>query len=934
MKQAFFLLFVLFVNAQIHLDIEANFDSDAEILKVNQTITYQNLTTKKQTKLYLNDWNYGYSSHSTPFAERFSDEFVRNFHLSKKSERSQTNIHLIKTDKQVISWQRLPKQEDIIEILLTEALEPNQTISLTLAYDLKLPHKKFTGYGADKKTTYYFKNSFITPAKVFEDDFLKHSFLNIDDNASDFFDVNFTLKHPDNFFVFSELLIQKTEQLKGQTQTQLAAKNKNDIPLILSKQKNFLLHKNAQMEVLYNFDDKRLNVIQKALLVDKIVTYVDSLLGKYPNERLLVSQEDYNKNPFYGLNQLPGFLRPFSDEFVFEIKFLKTYLNAYFKSSMRINQREDNWLFDAIQIYCLKEYIKQFYPDEKILGKLSKIKLIKGYHLSKLNFNDQYNYYFLLMARRNQDQAIGENKENLLKFNEQIAGKYRAGLSLKYLDEFLGQQLVSRSLKDFYALATTKDANENDFRAVISSKTNEDLSWFFDEIVNSRTVIDFKVKKITTKDNELHVYLKNKTQIEAPIPLYTLKNQEIVSKDWITFKTDTVITYQNASFDKVAVNYQYEAPEYNQRDNIKSVKKGLFKNRPFKALLFKDLESPYVNQALLIPSFSYNAYNGISLGLRAHNKTFLDKPFRYVINPEYGFGSQDINGGFGFEYNQINRDSNWFNHSYFLSGRMANFAEDAKFYRFSPAAIFRWRNPDFRKNHSQSILARYIMIKREASDFVEVTDQTENYSLLNLRYTNFYDELKSRKSFFTDLQLADIFGKLSVQAQYRKLYSDSRLLSLRFFAGSFLYRNTTSEFFSFGLDRPTDYLFDYNFLGVSETTGLLSQQFVMAEGGLKSFLNTRFANQWMTTFNASFSIWNWIEAYGDIGFLKNQGNQAQFVYDSGIRLNFLPDFFELYFPIYSSNGWEIKQNNYQERIRFVITLEPSRLLGLFTRKWF
>ena len=56
--------------------------------------------------------------------------------------------------------------------------------------------------------------------------------------------------------------------------------------------------------------------------------------------------------------------------------------------------------------------------------------------------------------------------------------------------------------------------------------------------------------------------------------------------------------------------------------------------------------------------------------------------------------------------------------------------------------------------------------------------------------------------------------------------------------------------------------------------------------------------------------------------------------DSGIRLNLVTDYFELYFPVYSNRGWEIAQDNYGERIRFIVTISPRTLTGLFTRKWF
>ncbi len=31
-------------------------------------------------------------------------------------------------------------------------------------------------------------------------------------------------------------------------------------------------------------------------------------------------------------------------------------------------------------------------------------------------------------------------------------------------------------------------------------------------------------------------------------------------------------------------------------------------------------------------------------------------------------------------------------------------------------------------------------------------------------------------------------------------------------------------------------------------------------------LQPSYANQWLTTLNASYAIWNWIEVYGDVGF--------------------------------------------------------------------
>jgi len=86
--------------------------------------------------------------------------------------------------------------------------------------------------------------------------------------------------------------------------------------------------------------------------------------------------------------------------------------------------------------------------------------------------------------------------------------------------------------------------------------------------------------------------------------------------------------------------------------------------------------------------------------------------------------------------------------------------------------------------------------------------------------------------------------------------------------------------------------------------------------------------------NASVNLWKWIEVYGDLGYVKNKNLAGKFVYDSGVRLNLVTDFFELYFPLYSSNGWEISQPEYGTKIRFIVTVSPKTLIKLFTRDWF
>ena len=93
-------------------------------------------------------------------------------------------------------------------------------------------------------------------------------------------------------------------------------------------------------------------------------------------------------------------------------------------------------------------------------------------------------------------------------------------------------------------------------------------------------------------------------------------------------------------------------------------------------------------------------------------------------------------------------------------------------------------------------------------------------------------------------------------------------------------------------------------------------------------------NDFMISTNLYIGLWKWIEFYTDIGLVKNRYLKLKGYYDSGFRINLVPDYLELFFPLASSNGFEISQYKYNSKLRFKILIEPRTLTSLFTRKWF
>ena len=921
--------------AQHHSKINMEVNLATKTLNIQQEITFFNQSEDSLKVIVLNDWMHAFSSRNTALAKRFSDEFYREFHLASEKERGSTNnLTIIDNSNLFLTWKRPRKNSDYIAVELRSKLAPNQKIVLNLTYSVKIPSDKFTKYGYSEDGGMNLKNWFLTPARFENHDFVQYDNNNLDDISNAISDFEIDLKIPKNAFATTDLNSTKIDANSLFSNYKLEGKNRTDFSLFIEPTNSFFNFKNEAISVAVNLKEIKINTIQEAVVIDKVVTFVEELIGKYPFEKITVSQIDYERNPFYGLNQLPSFMSPFPDEFMYEIKFLKTYLNNYLKTSLHLNPRKDNWIYDGIQVYAMMKYIDENHPDMKMFGSLSTYKLLKGFNLTNVNFNEQYSYFYMLMARKNLDQPLGNPKNTLIKFNEQIASKYRAGLSFRYLDDYLGKQIVPEKIHLFYDKFKGKQANRLDFENTIKQNSEKDISWFFKTIIDSRDIIDYKFSGVSKTKDSITFSINNKTKVAVPISIYGIKNDEIVFKKWIDFKNaDSVFTIERKNADKIVLNYKNEVPEYNLRNNWKSLKGFYPNNRPIKFTFMKDLEDPYYNQILYVPTLTYNLYDGLSPGLRLHNKTILDKPFTFDVNPAYSTTSKSFSGEMAFMINKNYRESKLFNVKYLMSGSYFHYAPDAAYLKINPTIQIRIRESNFRDNRKQLISLRQVLVNREKSIYIE-DNTTENYSVFNLKYLNTKTEITNHFSLLTDFQMSSKFGKLSGEIQFRKLFDDNREFSLRVFAGSFLYNNSNSNFFSFALDRPTDYLFDYNFYGRSESSGLFSQQFIMADGGFKSKLDTPFANQWMTTANLGYTIWNYFEIYGDFGLVKNRFTNPKFVYDSGFRINLVPNYFELYFPVYSNNRWEVSQHKYNEKIRFVVTLNPKLLVNLFTRKWF
>ncbi|MEO0527135.1 MAG: metalloprotease [Bacteroidota bacterium] len=926
------------LHAQHINEIKATLDGNSKRIRIQQKFTYVNSSKDTLNTLYFNDWAHAYSDKNTALAKRFAEEFKKSLHLAKDKERGATEIISSVDNKyQGLQWERASGL-DLIKIKLNQPLFPSDSTSIFITYEVKLPPKKYTPYGYDSRNRYYLKDWYLTPA-VYNGKWQLYSNKNLEDLYTDVTNTEINFIYPEEQFLSTNFETSSITNYLDFNDIRLRGTNQKSCEIILEPIQRFTKHVTRSLTVETDIESNRYDEISQGISINRVAEFIDENLGAYPHGTLLVSEIDYNKNPLYGINQLPSFIRPYEEQFQYEMKFLKTALYSFLRETIYINPRKERWVTDAIVNYLLIAYVDKNYPDYKLLGKLSKVWGIKGFKLAQTNFNDQYSLLFMLTARRNLDQALTTPNDSLIKFNEKIANRYKAGLGLAYLASYVGKEKVEQSVKKFYTDYKIKPVDKDNLKSILKESTEIDIDWFFDTYISSKKRIDFKIKKIVKDTDSLQITLKNKTGTNVPISLFGLNKDTVVSKYWFTDVVDEkTFKIPRGTEEKLVLNYDQKIPEFNQRDNWKSLNGFFSSNRKLKFQFFKDIEDPYYNQIFYVPVVTFNVDDGITPGLRLTNKTFLQRPFIFDFSPSYSFNEKSLVGFGRFTYRKYHEEKKLFVSSYSLGGSTFHFAENSRFMTITPSISFGWRTDDLRSNKRSSLTFRHVNVFRDPDENLDREelnlDENPDYSVFNVRYRKSDNDIINFYSWFLDGQHAADFTKLAFNFDYRKLFQNNRQLNIRFFAGKFLRNRSDSDFFSFALDRPTDYLFDFNYLARSDESGLASQQIIIAEGGFKSQLEDPFADDWLVTTNASVNIWRWVEAYGDLGYIKRKGQNPRFVYDSGIRLNLVTDFFELYFPFYSNNGYEIAQPDYEEKIRFVVTLSPKTLLALFNRKWF
>ena len=928
-----------YADAQHLTKIDAVLKVETNTIEIQQELTFKNNFETPLTEIYFIDWTSSYSSPKTPLAEKFLNEFNTNLYIAKSKKRGFTKIKKIRNSKnEPLEFHHLETNEDILRVELKSALKQNETITLKMNYNVKVQSDQFTNYGVDKRGNYALESWYFTPAVYDGKAWKLYSNQNLDDLYSSPMHTKIDLTLPKQYSIYSALDLIQIEETNDTRVYQFEGEDVIETKMFLTT-KEFKSYALDSLTVITNVYNKKIDEDKEKEYFRKITTFLNHNITPYPKKKMLLSELELKKNALYGLAFLPDIISPFSKEFEYEITIAENVIKKYLNEVLIIDSRHEYWLKSGFEILLLIGYINTYYPEQKLLGKLANVWGIRAFNFSKLNYIDQYQLTYYQMMRTGRDQALNTKREDLINFNQRHSSKFKAGIGLLYLKSYMNEKSELNWLKEFVVSQQFKRTTTLAFKDFLDQKTDKNIDWFFNDFVSNAYNADYKITSTKKEKDSIYFSVKNLRNGAYPVTISSLKNGKVISSEWLEgFSEEKQFSIPNNGADQLILNYKHSTPEFNRRNNWKKLNTRSLFNKPIQLRFLRDVEDPAKSQIYVIPIAEFqNIYDGLKMGFNFNNRGLLTRPFLYGFAPVYGMESKTITGFGKLVYNTFHEDGKLYNTKLGITIDRSSFDYGSFMTKIQPYVQFNFREPfNLRSNALQKLTLRYISIQKDESRSFSDENTIPPYNVFNVRFSDINNNIHKFKNWSIDLQISNDFGKLNMTYEIRKRTPKDRHYNLRLFAGTFLYNSLPSNErnFDFALDRPTDYLFEYNYIGQSESSGMLSQQLIIADGGFKSKLEPGFANQWLASINASASIWRYVQTYVDVGWVKNSSKKPFFAYDAGIRLDLITDFFEVYFPIYSNLGWEIDQENYSQKIRFVITTDISKLSSLLTRRWF
>lgn len=985
-----------YFQQEVNYKINVTLNDITHELSAFEKIQYINNSKSTLDFIYFHLWPNAYKNNETALAKQLLESGETKMYFAKPNELGYIDSLNFAVNGQSIKWEFDKEHIDICKLILNTPIKPGDTISITTPFHVKLPSAKISRLGHIEQA-YAITQWYPKPAVFDRDGWHPMPYLNQGEFYSEFgaYDVKITL--PKNYVLAAtgdrideaeeeQWLLSKVEESK-QLLNQKKYSKDNSFPAS-EKELKTIQFKQYRVHDFAWFADKRFHVLKGNLVLPRSGKEVDTWAFftnsepelwkksiEYINDATLFYSEMNGDYPYNHVTAVDGtisagggmeypnitIIGESGNAFTLETTIMHEVGHNWFYGILGSNERDYPFMDEGLNSFYEMRYIRAKYPNQTLAGLVGRDSTFKFFGLNKFKHKSEYEFAYLLSARKNLDQPIATAAKDFTDYNYGAIVYSKSALAFDYLMNYLGKEKFDEAMRFYFNEWKFEHPTPEDLIKTLQYYLNADLHWFVNELIITNKKLDYKVLDHKQLDDHSHaVLVKNNNKLLGPVSISGIKDGKLVGTVWYNgFKGKKVFEFPPADIDEFKIDYEEFMPDVKRKNNnIRT--HGIFrKTDPVRFNFIGKLDNPNYTQINYLPILGYNEYNKFMLGMAFYNYSFLQKKCEFTFAPMYAFGSNtpvgfaDFNKYFtpnnnlfqqitlnakakSFAYNHINT-------KYFNEANTTNIKSfNLNYYKISATLDF-----EIKKQNPRSCISQHIGYTNNNlfvdNDIYKIntTDSSKSSVITQNKTTiinNFYYTLQNKRAINPfnlkfNFQHNDKFGKISTELNYSVTLKNKNSLDFRLFAGAFVFGNTADKgayrFRMSGFNGSQDYLFDYNFIGRNETNGVPAAQFTENDGAFKIWTPLGQTSKWLVALNIKSPKVGKLplKLYADIG--TSEFNESlfkdKFLYNIGADICLWKDIFEIYIPfVYSKDiKTSLEANNkagFFDTIRFTLNL--------------
>ncbi len=989
------LLFTGILTAQNYWQQEVNYKIDVRLndrehmLSAFESFEYINHSPDTLGFIYVHLWPNAYKNGKTALGRQLYADKETELTFGHDSIRGWIDSLDFKINGQPVKWEYDPKHIDICKIHLVIPLKPGERMTVTTPFKVKIPSGAISRLGHIGQS-YQITQWYPKPAVYDKNGWNQMPYLNQGEFYSEYgsFDVSITL--PENYVVGATGDLQDASELKFLEQKAEFAKNNPDAFLTRKKgQAPFPPSSSNWKTIRYTqskvhdfawFADKRFGVLKGEVELPhskrKVTTWAmftpqNAAVWKDAIEYINDGTYYYSLwNGDYPYNQVTAIDGTISagggmeypnvtvigntgSQMDLEIVIVHEVGHNWFYGILGSNERVHGWMDEGLNTLNEMRYVETKYPGNTHLSN----QVMGLFHLKNLDHHDSGDLGYRFISIVGEDQPIETHSADFTSLNYGLIMYQKTGLVFHYLKSYLGDEAFNQTMQAYFESWKFKHPQPEDLQEALERACGKKLDWLFHDLVQTTNHIDYKISRIKSRSDTSTVILRNKGQVNGPIPI-TLYHQGEKTTSWLEpadqrrFKLKYAIKIDSAQIDPGR-----QIPEMNRMNNNWN-KKWLFnKKEPLKLeFLLGDMD-PKRSNIFWLPVIAGNAQDKGMFGAAIHNMGIPFKQYQFLLAPLYSVRKKGVSGIGEFSFTRLPK-------------------KYLKLLR-SGISVKSFLNDDQgSRNNSYSVLSPYIYLKlgsrKKASPFSNVVvyqyvyrnDQIENHTVQQegsiLKYIHSFDKpdftykLELRTDYMFNTQNTNEMSRLmgDLTLRYKYLRKKSRWMELRFFSGGFLTRKLTPVSDN-QLAEPYNrvelngYTIALN--GTSGASDIFAEDYFFSRTNRNFGANQRAENMGNFKANGTFgSTTKWLFAtnyymelpavpklfgiFADYGIFHN-GIKPEQVFNTGLGVRLGP-VCGFYFPVLMSQNLESSfSKKYYEKIRFSLKMnivnQPIKLSTIF-----